>query len=362
MSQYSNPYLQNNVLVGMTDVRGNAWWANKRSEDDKGRTNHYPQFIPVADVKSRLFAWHAVSLPVGILVPADVTTPGAFIGADGNMVAWKTVEGQQHIARDDTYARMGTFSTGYTPHQYDEWLIGVTSNILGDTIGITSAGLLKDGAVAWVEIGVPENVTTPEGVVFRPNLLAGTSFDGSIATFFKRTATATVCDNTFAAARSEVGQAYKVKHTRYSGLKIDDARQALHLTREDAEQAIDTMRDEFAAEVKALCETTVTDRQWFAFLDTIAPTDGKDMSGRAKTIAVNKQHELRMLWAKDERVSPWAGTAFGVLQAMNTYETHIQTVRGAHRAERNMLSVIKGDQAKSDDATLVILNKILTNV
>jgi len=53
-------------------------------------------------------------------------------------------------------------------------------------------------------------------VEFRPNLLATTSFDGSIATTFKRTVTTTVCDNTRELALTEKGQHYKVKHTRGS--------------------------------------------------------------------------------------------------------------------------------------------------
>jgi Domain of unknown function (DUF932) len=68
--------------------------------------------------------------------------------------------------------------------------------MLDAELGISSAGLLKDGAIAWVEIGMPDSITTPERVTFRPNVLAATSSDGSIATTFERTITDTVCDNT----------------------------------------------------------------------------------------------------------------------------------------------------------------------
>jgi len=51
---------------------------------------------------------------------------------------------------------------------------------LDDNLSISSAGLLRN-RVAWVEVSVPDNITTPEGVVFRPNPLATTSFDGSLA-------------------------------------------------------------------------------------------------------------------------------------------------------------------------------------
>ncbi len=74
-------------------------------------------------------------------------------------------------------------------HQYETWLLETVANILDDDLSISSAGLLRGGAIAWVEVSVPENITTPEGVEFRPNLLTTTSFDGSIATTFKRTIT-----------------------------------------------------------------------------------------------------------------------------------------------------------------------------
>lgn len=351
MSRESSKSLNRNVLIGMTSERGHAW--HYKMSDQGAEPNHYDRFVPVADINRRLFSWEAVSMPSGMLVPSDITEDGAFIGPDGTMVRWVAVEGQQHIVRSDNLMRLGTFTDGYTPHQYSEWLLGVSSNILGDSLGVTSAGLLKGGRIAWVEVSVPETMHTPEGVDYRPNLLAGTSFDGSVATFFKRTATATVCDNTFAIARAEVGQVYKLKHTKNSGLKITDARQALNL--------INGMADDFAAQVKELCATTVTDRQWFAFLESIAPTEGKD-KGRGLTMAQNKQDALRQLWNHDERVSPWKNTAFAVVQATNTYDSHIGIVRNTERAERNMLNVVTGLQGKADDDTLTVLGKILINV
>ena len=145
---------------------------------------------------------------------------------------------------------MGIFAPGYAMHQYREWLLTTVANILDDDLSISSAGLLRGGAVAWVEVSVPESITTPEGVTFRPNLLATTSFDGSIATTFKRTVTDTVCDNTRELALAEQGQTYKVKHSRYSQAKLADARAALAM--------VHTLADDFAHEVAALCATTVT--------------------------------------------------------------------------------------------------------
>lgn len=101
------------------------------------------------------------------------------------------------------------------------------------------------------------------GFAFRPNLLATTSFDGSIATTFKRTVTATVCDNTRELALAEQGQAYRVKHSRYSHAKLGEARDALAM--------VHTLADDFAAEVAALTRLEVSPAQWSRFLDLHVP-------------------------------------------------------------------------------------------
>jgi phage/plasmid-like protein (TIGR03299 family) len=256
--------------------------------------------------------------------------------------------------RSDTHTVMGIFGAGYARHQYDTWLLTTVANILDDTLAISSAGLLRDGAIAWVEVSVPETITTPEGFDFRPNLLATTSFDGSTTTTFKRTVTATVCDNTRDVALAEPGQAYKVRHSRHSQARLGEARQALAM--------VHTLADDFAAEVAQPCSTPVSPAQWSAFLDHHVPTtnrDGAKLTGRSLTMAEHKREALNQLYRLDERAAPWAGTALGVLQAVNTYEHHESTVRGAPRAERNMLRTITGDFATLDRTTLGQLDAVL---
>src|SRR5208283_3105374 len=124
---------------------------------------------------------------------------------------------------------------------------------------ISSAGLLRKGGVAWVEVSVPDTITTPEGVEFRPNFLAGTSFDGTLATTYKRTSQLTVCDNTMAAALESKGEALKIRHTKYSGVRIADAREALAL--------VTTQAEDFSAQVKELCDIPVSAKEFSLLLD-----------------------------------------------------------------------------------------------
>ena len=260
MSRETLQHLNTNTLIGNTDQRGTAW--HYRAEHQGDESNHYPGPIPIDDVRRRLFHWQADSRRLAAEVPATVETMN-HLDNDGEPARWAVIEDRQAITRSDTNTVMGIFGTGYAMHQYDKWLLTTVANILDDTLAISSAGLLRGGAIAWVEVSVPETITTPEGFDFRPNLLATTSFDGSIATTFKRTVTATVCDNTRELALAETGQAYKVKHSRYSQARLGEAREALAM--------VHTLADDFAAEVARSHPMPVSPAQWSAFLDLHVP-------------------------------------------------------------------------------------------
>ena len=86
---------------------------------------------------------------------------------------------------------------------------------------------------------------------------------------------------------------------------------------------------------------------------------GHPLKGRALTLADKKRDTLQRLYRHDQRVAPWAGTAHGVIQAVNTYEHHESTVRGATGPERNMLRTVTGDFGKLDRSTWATLRSVL---
>ncbi|WP_062289780.1 DUF932 domain-containing protein [Demequina phytophila] len=353
MSKETLATLNTQTLIGHTDARGTAW--HYRADLQGAESNHYPGAIPVADVARRLFDWDAQSRPIALERPADIATM-THLDADGHPVRWVTVDGLQAIVRSDRTDGhvMGIFTDAYEPHPYRRWLLETVASILDDDLSISSAGLLRDGAVAWVEVSVPDSITTPEGVKFLPNLLATTTFDGSLATTYKRTVTDTVCDNTRAVALGEDSPTFRVRHSRHSGLKLATARDALALVYSTA--------DAFQEQVAHLCATPVSEAAYGRFLDAWVPridSKGTPLAGRALTLATTKRDTLAQLWATDLRVTPWRGTAHGVLQAVNTYEHHARPVRGASRAERNQLRTVTGDFDTVDHAAYATLTRVL---
>lgn len=344
--------------AGQVEVAA-AW--HYRATMQGNEPNHYAGFVPVEDVVRRLFNWEpargTVESTATLITPEGVNT---FTLKDEDSVHILRPPGA--LSEDDPGAILGKFKgtvggKGYKVHLYRLWLLENLATILGDQLGISAAGLLREGAQAWVEVSVPESITTPEGVTFRPNLLAGTSLDGSWATGYGRTVQLSICDNTTAIARREKGQKIKFKHTANSLTRIGEAREALQL--------VYTAADEFAAEVAELCDTTVTDSQWERFLAELHSTKdektGEELpDGRSRSYALNRRTELDELYRTDPRCTPWAGSAFGVLQTVNTHTHHVAPVKGMSRPMRNMDRAVSGGIDKLDADTMSTLDKVLS--
>jgi phage/plasmid-like protein (TIGR03299 family) len=334
MSQETAQWLNTMTLIGYTAKRGNAW--HYRAADQGAEPNHYVGAIPVEDVKRRLFSW----------AHAEGSVTSEYLGADGfEVVSDPTrkaiLRPRGTFSADDPGAILGVFKTGYKVHPFGEWLVDNVGTILDADVQIGSAGLLKGGARAWVQVELADTISTAEGVDFRPFLTASTTVDGSGSTKYGTGSQVAVCDNTLVLAEgqaSRAGTQVKIKHSANSLGRLADVRDVLGVIHAEAEA--------FQAEVTRLTQETVSPADWRAFLKVIAPMPADDATGRgaesARTIADRKRGELNMLWTSDLRVSPWAGTAFGVVQAVNTQVHHLGNVRGQSRVERNMTKTVSG--------------------
>lgn len=344
MSAETTTWLNTNVLVGMTDQRGNAWHYNEAAQG--AEPNHYPAGIPVDDVLRRLFSWEAIELPLHINLAAGVDDADS-IDANGQATRRVEVAGRKAIADPETGHVFGIFTDSYKVHQFQTWLVENVATLLDDSgLVIGGAGLLKRKALAYVQIELTENMVSKSGIAFRPRLTATTAHDGTIPTTYKRMRQVIVCDNTYAAGMKEDSPEFKIRHTSRSLTRIASAREALELIVDDGEQ--------FAAEIDALCERKVTDRQFAKVLDRLLPVV-KD-AGKATTINTAKRAGIVSLWdGNDPRVAPFKNTAFGVVQAFNTYRHHFLNVKGTSRQERNLLNGIDGTTGKADAEVLAVL-------
>lgn len=328
-------------LIGFTSLRGKAW--HYRAEAQGAEPNHYDGEIPVEDVRRRLFDWTAEERTIFTQVPAASWEDATAFGDDGAPLRFAPVEGRKAIVRSDTGTTLGIFKSGYQVHQYQDALLGNVANLLDDGLSIGSAGLLRNGAIAYVSVEMDENVHTAAGMTFRPFLLATTSHDGSLATTYKRVTTRVVCDNTCEAALAERSETVKVRHSRYSSLRVSTAREALGI--------LTSLADDTVAEIEALAAWDVTPAQFGRWLGSILPMPSDaDDAARARVTA--QWDKMTDFYHNDARVAPWAGTALGVHQLVNTWRQHGRPARKGQRVERNMLDLLTGRTGEKDRSAL----------
>lgn len=344
MSAESFEWLNKNILVGFTDPqygRGNAW--HYRASLQEGvENNHYSHAIPLEDVLRRLFFWSALEADIVVRATDEQGFVSEYVDPTRKAI----------VRSDEMSTVFGVFKSGYQPHQYQQWLLTNVANIIDDSdLSVGGAGLLRNGGKAYVQVEMPETIKTPMGFDIRPHLLACTSHDGTLATTYKLVSTIIVCDNTLAGGLSEQTPTHKVRHSKHSIDKLQSVRDALTLVHEYS--------DDLTAELERLAQQSVTDQQFQRIIEKLAPISlDLDVRPQVKARAENKQELLRHLYKNDPMVSPWKGTALGVLQMWNTFNHH-HTGKDATRAERNMLNGIVGKTADSDRLALDIMKSVL---
>jgi phage/plasmid-like protein (TIGR03299 family) len=200
----------------------------------------------------------------------------------------------------------------------------------------------------------PENRVMKNGFAFREHILATTSHDGTLANTYTECSTAVVCDNTFAAAMGERGRRYTSKHSKNAVIDIEGAREALGILVEGG--------NAFEDWAMSLTKKRVSAQKFGEFVEAWAPVPEDPKNNRGRTVAEKKRATLTELYKSDDRVTPWKGTAFGVVQAVNTYGQHYAAVRngadsesgkGAIRYARSILAAADGTLAQQGASRLV---------
>lgn len=341
MSRETALTLNTKTLIGNVAKRGyNAW--HYRADLQGAESNHYDGAIPIEDVQRRLFDFTAVEQPVFVGIRDE----------QGNIVRYIEQTDRKAIVRSDNNHVMGLFKESYAIHNYTPWLIDNVSNLIDNKVlGVDSAGVLRNGAIAWVAIASPDNLQTSAGFPVRPYILATTSHNGTIATTYKQVYNAPVCDNTLFGSLSEDGAVSRTRHSKHSVARIQGIRDAMDI--------VFSMGEDIVGEIERLSAITITDREWDAIINRIVPIgEVGQVAQSAISKMENKQETIRQMYRTDPMVAPWAGTALGVLQAFNTFQHHVSG-SNATRAERNAMGALNGKIQQSDANVLQVINELV---
>jgi phage/plasmid-like protein (TIGR03299 family) len=310
--------------------------------------------VPLTQVE-KLLGWEPyVSIP-------------AYKDAKGN---WRQDMDARYISHPDTGKVLGHHSDTYTSTGYIGSLLEPMESILATVrkqLLIRSAGMLDGGKVAWISVATPDDIVGPGGVKYRPYILGASSLDASISTSFNGHSDVVVCRNTLDAGIGEgfeSGLIYSQKRTSGFGFDVIKAQETMGI--------MHRLQEAFEGSLSTLLDTKVSRPQWTKFLDLYVEIKPA-ASSRQRTMRETKRDALTTLYTNDERAATWTGTAWGVLQAVNTYEEHESIVRDTSgvfdrdnpadmlrmRTERNALRIITGEASKIDNVALTTLSKVL---
>lgn len=355
MSSESFPWLAENVLAGFADTR-RPWWADA-AEREGHATNLFPAEVPMDRVEKLISSWSPI---VAGLYDIDVENrTQTLYDADMNPVQAvllkdiDVVESHKLVKASDTGERMSVVGQSYAVHAYRDWLTGTVRECVGDEAQVSSAGLLRRRAQAWVQIERPETAIGPDGIRFSPYVTLSTSVDYSLSTQINQNTQMVVCDNTLAISRNQ-GLAFK--HTKGSGARLGDYRSVM--------SAIMRGESDFREELERQLAVKVDDTAFSRFIEAFVPIADDDMPAK-KTRSERKRQEITQLYRGDPRVEAWKGTKFGVVQAVNTWQTHMSQLKNttgielddtnlrAMRLYGERLRPVKGDSRDQETAKLL---------
>jgi len=354
MSDETMQWLNDNVYFGCAATRstwgaGTSFGSGLKPWFASAEYEHlYDGFIPVDDIHNGLFCWEPIESPLVARIPTLDPDQADVEDERGNMFIEIVDPIRKAIVRSDTLDILGVFGKDtYQPHSYQQWLIQNVEQILdnGD-IGISSAGLLRRGGQAWVSIELPEDIDVAGAGHIRPCIIAATSLDGTLATTYATRIMRPECDNSLRISLSAEGNTFKVKHSSKSMGRLADARAALGIIHQIADDAI--------AWYDQLADIDVTDAKFSQIIKGLVPMPdptvekGKTTNQRSINNAERKRDELWTMWHDDPRAAPWNGTLAGAFHAVSTWQQHMVS-RDDNPMSRIMTGTLTGAYDKAED-------------
>lgn len=198
----------------------------------------------------------------------------------------------------------------------------------GRLLQYETAGSLAFGRKVWMLATVKDLCVEPvPGDIVQPYLLLANGHDGRLELSVSWTSVRVVCQNTLMLALGGAKHKISLRHTGNMGRKREQAQTVLGLTRKVVERAEDVM--------KHLALKQMGDKVLNQFLLDLVPND----TSRAE----NTRELLKKLTEQGAGtdIKGVKGTAWGALNAVTAYTTHLRTVRGGS----------KGPQVESEKRT-----------
>jgi len=272
-----------------------------------------------------------------LFVVADGATTKEWVPGESwvRVSALERVDDDVAVAINSTkFGTISTASNSYHPIQRRDLLqtaydiVGLTDNEhkgFIDTIG----NLGPHGDTFFAYIRVPDIVIDPEGIAdtIEHGLFVATSFNQTLANTIGYTSVRPVCRNTVNMALGKLSQTIKVRHTRHSEKRIQEAAVALEYA--GAVEAEMIKRAEQMLKVDG-------DRAFRAIVDHFYDVGDKDLSDKAKTQRLRARGTIHRLYqGANNTASGLVGeNGWAAYQAYVEFKDHEVDTKGTGRAQQ----------------------------
>jgi hypothetical protein len=328
MSEHSIAHLVGNTAIGLGY---RPWWADSAERQGLALPIH-AGFVPT-DVVTRV-------------ITEDIRTE-PLIGATTQTPINKHVRVYNHVTGDT----LQVAGEDYVVHLPQDWCWGAALPLIeaakDEGLGVFSVISLGGGKQSAITLAYQDSARAAD-MELKPYTMFSTGV--GFATQLNNGMTAPVCDNTIAMGR-ESGTKMTVRHTPGSKWELEALIRA-GLDMHGYQVAI-------MNRIEMLAAMPVTPGQWDQVIEGFFGAADPDASPQAKAIRSNSETRIRNMYNFDPRCEPWAGTALGAFQTINTYQQHVKTVIGQHRAERNAHLAISGKQNTIDNETLTLIGNVI---
>lgn len=128
--------------------------------------------------------------------------------------------------------------------------------------------------------------------------------------------------NMLAAALNQAVASFSIRHTRSSGGRIAEARQALGLTFKYAE--------EFETAAEKMIQQSLTEKSFAKVARRLTGMDATAPSKRAATSSLRNFEDLMSVWQTSTTMDKIKGTRWAGYQAVTEWTDHFMEVRDTH--------------------------------
>lgn len=226
---------------------------------------------------------------------------------------------------------LGVVGQRYTPIQNIE-AFDLLNNIVDESgANYDSAGIIGDGRRCYITMKLPNTISVANGNdAIDTYLNCVNSHDGSSSFKIQVTFLRLICTNGMTGMVG--GESITLRHTSNATVKVQEARDALHL--------VFAQQEQFEAEIQKMLNTKMSDKEYKSFVETLIPTPTED-SIRKVNSTEKVRGELMGLWRSDTQANV-KQTAWAAYSAVTEYVDWFKPIRGKGtdkellRAERKL--------------------------